>query len=187
MKTIKSGLDVAQLDKAIKELKQYRDKELPEKIDKFLEKLCRTIAETANDWYNRDPNSGQVWYDGEKRNLPVDSQYNRNVNIVYHKVQDGLWMVDAMGRGVCFIEFGAGVYASVQDLDHERMAANVGVYVWPGSWSDEHGETWKEWIESGKDPYKYIYNLKPRPGLYKGIQKAETEIRRMIRRGEKDD
>lgn len=188
MKTIKTSLDTAQLAKAMRELERYRDKELQEKIDKFLEKLCRKIAETAEQYYNgSDPQTGLAWFDGDKTGLDVNDSLNRNVNIVYHKVQDGLWMVDAMGRGVCFIEFGAGVYAKVQDMDHQRMAANINVAVYPGSWSDEHGQTWKEWIESGKDPRKYIYNLKPRPGMYRGIRKAERMIKNMAKKGIADD
>ncbi len=188
MKVIKSTLDSAQLKNAMRELQRYRDKELQEKIDNFLEKLCRKIAEVADRYYNgQDPKTGLPWFDGDKSKVTADDALNRNVNIVYHKVQDGLWMVDAMGRGVCFIEFGAGVYATVQDLDHEKMASNIGVYVWPGSWSDEHGKTWEKWIAGGNNPYKYIYNLKPRPGMYKGIKQAETMIREMARKGAAND
>lgn len=141
MKTIVMGLDPASIDSAIKELEEFA-RDLPSKNEEFLRRLARKgndVAATLFQYGNQNPIPG-------------------NVKMTYYAVDDHTWVIEASGTQVCFLEFGTGVYA---DSGH-KYASQMPFEVRPGSWSDEHGKTYQDWLNN-KDPNKgeYRYNGYP--------------------------
>jgi hypothetical protein len=86
---------------------------------------------------------------------------------------------------IAFIEFGAGVYAEPQMAD---AGENLGIKIYPGSWSDEYGEKIdgkspaQRWRDShGGSLQGWPYNRQARPGLqmaYNAICKEYASIAR---------
>ena len=169
-------LDEKDITRHIKMLEKYRDVTLPKKIEKFMSRLateCQTTADNTYNKYVKSKLTGLPWFDTWR------------VYVEVRRETDDVWVVEANGREVCFIEFGTGVYAHAQDLEHHNMAENVNVLVYPGSWSETHGRTYQEWIASGREPEKYPFNLEPRPGMYNGIQRVKELVAKAIKDGVK--
>ena len=79
---------------------------------------------------------------------------------------------------ISFLEFGTGLYA---DASHKYVSM-VDYNVYPGSWSENHANTWYEWINAGNDPKKYPYNKQPRRGVYLGMEAARNYVKSMAQR-----
>lgn len=92
--------------------------------------------------------------------------YRGAVQVEAEKIEDGYAIV-ASGERVCFLEFGAGMYA----MAHMNALAdpkNLGFKVEPGSWSMTEGaRTWADWEDR---PSEYPYNQPARPGMYEAYK-----------------
>lgn len=146
---INCSLDTKSIDKAIRQIERYQ-KQMPQKLDKLLKNLAELGADTAR----------QVF--GSAATVTVD------------KTENG-YTITANGEAVCFLEFGTGVYASVQS---EEAYESIPFKVKPGSWSEseEGAHTWSAWLAAGGTPETYPYNHTPRPGMFNAYQKIRDSI-----------
>lgn len=112
----------------------------------LMEELCKDAKETANAVYGSDVYVSFALSSG----FPPKA------------------VVFADGEEVCFIEFGAGVYAAPEN-GFAPEASKIGVTVYPGSWSETHERTFQNWEAKGR-PGEYAYNKVPRAGLYAAYQ-----------------
>ena len=86
--------------------------------------------------------------------------------------KDGHSMI-AQSPAIVFLEFGTGARTE----SDAPYADKVSVNVYPGSWSEEHENTWAQWIEGGGDPEKYRYNRYPKRGMYLAAQRMKREVK----------
>lgn len=77
--------------------------------------------------------------------------------------------VSANGDQLLFIEFGTGFPAD------ESMGLSFGFGA--GSWSDEHADTFNQWLASGANPDDYPYNMQGRDAFWK----VEQDLRAIIK------
>lgn len=77
----------------------------------------------------------------------------------------------ATDEAIVFMEFGTGLKTE----SNAPYADKVSVPVYPGSWSEEHANTWQDWIDSGRDPELYPYNHAPKRGMYWAAQRMKRE------------
>lgn len=133
----------------------------PSSINKALrevEKMQQKLVERNEELVKRLAEIGQQ---------AAEDAYGPSVHVYPEKTGDNTWTIYAEGRGVCFIEFGTGVYAKAEDV-YEDIPFSVA----PGSWSEgpDGAHTWSQWMEAGKDPYSYPYNHVPHPGMLAAYQ-----------------
>lgn len=140
-------LSVEGINKAIKDIEKFQ-KEVENKLDL----LCKRLAElgvsvVADDYgYTR---GGEITVDWEK-------------------VDDG-YLVTAAGKGVMFLEFGAGDEAGTG-----FQGADVPVDTSPGSWSSTHGKQYSEngyWVWNGH----VFRSIAPRSGMYFATERIKQE------------
>lgn len=128
-----------------------------------LEKYAKDLEDKANEITRRVASVGAeevVRADGE------------NIATSVEPIENGHAMV-AQHPAIVFMEFGTGVRTE----SDAPYADKVSVNVYPGSWSEEHANTWEEWIESGKDPELYPYNHSPKRGMYWAAQRMKREVK----------
>jgi len=153
-----NGIHPSAINGAVKKIQKYREKTLIDKINKTMGDICARFTEVASE------------------------AFGSSVAFSQTKVGDFAYEITAFspdGRVlVTFLEFGTGYYA---DPTHE-YADDVDFNVYPGSWSEEHANTWFKWLQAGKDPAKYPYNHEPRRGMLKGMEAARKYVESMAKR-----
>lgn len=128
-----------------------------------LEKYAKDLEDKANEITRR------VASVGAEEVVRVDGE---NIATSVEPIENGHAMV-AQHPAIVFMEFGTGVRTE----SDAPYADKVSVNVYPGSWSEEHANTWEEWIESGKDPELYPYNHSPKRGMYWAAQRMKREVK----------
>lgn len=146
-------LTVESINKAIKEIEKFQ-----KEVETRLDLLCKRLAElgvsvVADDYgYTR---GGEITVDWEK-------------------VEDG-YLVTAAGKGVMFLEFGAGDEAGTG-----FMGEDVPVDTAPGSWSSTHGKQYSEkgyWVWNGH----VFTSVAPRSGMYFASERIKQEVESVAR------
>lgn len=135
MKTKTYTLSVQSLDALMSDLKAYLE-DFKDKEQQFLEQLAETAKNALETAYN-----------------------SSHITVTYEPFQDGAIHgvnVIAGGKGIGFIEFGAGVYAG----EGSEFKDNAPFEVYPGSWSENHAQTYQEWVKNGQQG-EYRYNRQP--------------------------
>lgn len=135
------SLDYDDLSRALREINAYK-KSFNAKVDEFLRRLCEYGADIAQEQFNTDRG---------KNPIP-----NGLVMVGYEKVEDNVYRLIANGEQVCFLEFGTGVYAG----NGHPYAKTAPVKVYPGSYSEDHGGTYADWINKGAQG-EYRFNGYP--------------------------
>lgn len=141
------SLDLNNVQAAIDALNKYADD-----LDRKAKEITYRVASVGADEVVR--------VDGE------------NIATSVEPIENGHAMV-AQHPAIVFMEFGTGVRTE----SDAPYADKVSVNVYPGSWSEEHANTWEEWIESGKDPELYPYNHSPKRGMYWAAQRMKREVK----------
>lgn len=159
MKTVTIYLDDTSITDAMKTLDNYvngsGEGTLTGIIDKKMQKVIDAAVAAARKHYR-----------------------SRSTVVNGYKVNDNLYVIEAVGRQVTFLEFGAGLYAN---HGYAAEAEDLGFTVYSGSWSEWHKRTWQNWIASGGKPSKYPLNFKPRRGMYWAVRAARSALRRMTK------
>lgn len=140
-----------------RKLEDYRKKELPTKVEKTMGDIGERFTSVASDAFG----AGVMFYSKKVGNFAYE--------ISATSLTDQL---------ITFLEFGTGLYA---DASHKYVSM-VDYNVYPGSWSENHANTWYEWINAGNDPKKYPYNKQPRRGVYLGMEAARRYLKSMAQR-----
>ena len=181
MRVIKANLSSESLDNLISELKAYRDS-YDEKVWTFLRQLaevCRDSLQTDYDqsvamanaardvsWLKRGDRAG--W-----SVMPIEV----SVEPAFGEKASG-YVISANGSDVCFIEFGAGMFAGNPTNEY---ADRVPISIQPGSWSDAHAETWKHWVGAGRPKNEYPYNIFPANAFPKAYNKMANSVHPLAR------
>lgn len=145
-RVFKTDLSVKGIENLKKELINYRDNELPKKLDLFVKKL----AESGIPVIERQMAQASYTYDEKGIESGADTTHN-----TYVKVDSLIGMSKATlvleGREVLFIEFGAGVHhnGSVGSSPHP-LGAQYGFLI--GSYGMGNGskQVWGYYADSGE-------------------------------------
>lgn len=162
MRRFKVSLSTNGLQAFIRELEEMKV-EVEEKEAMFMTELAKIVADSLTESYSGKPVdvTTEQFVDGDKRG----------------------YIVRASGEALGFIEFGTGVYAGYGSVH----ADDVPFKVYPGSWSEEHSQTYQKWVESGKDPYAYPLNRYPTNAIPKAynalVANAHTLAREIFGEG----
>ena len=105
-KVISFKLSVDSIDKAIKELEEYKQW-IERKTDEFRRRVAERLRDEAQDGFNRsivdhlivNPNNPDAPHTPIKAEVKVDTSDSGNVTVVFTTGKDAVW-----------VEFGAGVY-----------------------------------------------------------------------------
>lgn len=140
-------LSVEGINKAIKDIEKFQ-KEVENKLDL----LCKRLAELGVSV------------------VADDYEYTRGgeITVDWEKVDDG-YLVTAAGKGVMFLEFGAGDEAGTG-----FQGADVPVDTSPGSWSSTHSKQYSEngyWVWNGH----VFRSIAPRSGMYFATERIKQE------------
>lgn len=141
------SLDLNNVQAAIDALNKYADD-----LDRKAKEITYRVASVGADEVVR--------VDGENIATSVEPTENGHAMVAQHPA-------------IVFMEFGTGVRTE----SDAPYADKVSVNVYPGSWSEDHANTWEEWIESGKDPELYPYNRSPKRGMYWAAQRMNREAK----------
>lgn len=152
-KTIQIRLTPESIQKAINELQAERNR-IPVKLREIGNRLAQEGAAVAR------------------------SIYGSSVSVSVEETSSGFKIV-ASGRPVAFFEFGAGIYT---DPTHPLAgeAAKEGLYVYDGSYSEEHARQYVEWN------YWYFGGMKiegvqPRYALWSADQQMAANLAKVAR------
>lgn len=165
MKRLKINvLDPSSIAGAIEELDKYR-KWTDEQTQRFFMDLAKEARDIAESEFAKAPTL-VTWTD--KDGNPIDWREQPQVTVQKH--DNGVSII-ADGSDVCFIEFGTGVWADARSPLAVAAQRNLGVMVYPGSWSIDHGRTFQAWEAAGRKG-EYRFNAKPARAMlaaYKAI------------------
>ena len=125
-KVISFTLDPSSIDKAIREVQQYKA-EIARKTEQLRQRVATLIAWRASQGFSSALVDDII--NGEVRNGSVDVQVDE---------RGGITVIIAVGEDAAFIEFGAGVYynGSVGSSPHPK-GAELGMTI--GSYGKGHG------------------------------------------------
>lgn len=159
-----SAFDANSIMNAYKELAAWR-RQFNYRCKRFVQLIAKEGAEVAQQVYGE----GQTWTEDDVKITSFTVQ-------VEAVPTDSGYAIVANGEQVCFLEFGAGVYAGGNPL-----GKNMPFDVRAGSWSEsaEGKHTWSKWLASGKAMQDYPYNQPHSPGMYmawKAIMDKTREI-----------
>ena len=157
MKTVKMYLDEASITNAMKQLQHYAEDRGPGTLTEIIDQKIQKVVDAAVA-------------------AAVKHYKSASTEVHGYKVNDNLWVIEAVGDQVTFLEFGAGLYAN---HGYAAEAEDLGFDVYSGSWSEWHARTWQEWVASGKKPGDYPFNRKPKRGMYWAVRAARSALRRM--------
>lgn len=148
--------DTDSIDRGMAYLKEFERKE-HEKIVKELPHLIASRARRAA--MRAYQGYAYVWYS-------VD--------------ENGTITIGADDDEICFIEFGAGVYAESEKNDLSIYTKGLGFYVFPGSWSLFHKKTYQRWEAEGR-PGEYQYNIQPLRGLHTAYNLILNDLEKLAK------
>ena len=133
----------------------------------------RTAAKTIDEYVKHDKQREKILRKAAEEAVKTAYYtYRGAVNVEARKIENG-WAIIASGERVCFIEFGAGMYA----LAHMNALADerkLGFRVEPGSWSMTEGM--RTWADYEDHPQDYPYNQPARPGMYEAYKAIQRNI-----------
>jgi len=158
VRRITISLSTVGCDKALKELEKFR-KEIKPKLNE----VCRRLAELGAEEARRivsmvDPMEG-----------------NTDVTISTHPIENG-WAISASGADVYFVEFGTG------DMATSTHGFDVSVPVYPGSWSEGHGQKYSVngyWWYNGQmltETYSYAPMFRADRIIRENVRKISKEV-----------
>ena len=159
-KTIHMKLSPYSIEKAIKELQEYKEKRL--NAQAVADRLIKALSEEAM------------------------ARFEGKAAITPRRISDSVWEIEFTASGthrlITFLEFGTGV----PTLDNPDYAESLPIKVYAGSWSEEHGHTYEQWQATngyinGKYYEEYPYNLEPMRGIFYGMEAAREELSRIMR------
>lgn len=151
MKRIEIELSTESCEKALEELKAYKEKVLPR-----LEEVCKRLAEIGM----------------QEANAHLTLALGNTDATIYTEKIDGGYKLVMSGSDVYFIEFGTG--------SNVEPHYQVSVPVFPGSWSMEHSQKYAKqgWWWYGGEPL--IGTIAYMPMYYAG-KKMREEIPRIVK------
>lgn len=164
-------LSIKDLERLKKELINYRDKILPNKLDEFV----RRLAEAGIPVVERNIAQASITYDDKGIQSGSDTEHN-----IYVKVDSLIGISQATlvleGKEILFIEFGSGVYhnkVGVGDTKHPKGAEN-GFLI--GTYGLGHGsqKVWGYYADSGE--VVMTHGTKATMPMYK----ASLEIKKRV-------
>lgn len=154
MKITVDVFDVKSIDRAIKQLEEYRDS-----LDRKAKELCQRLAQmgaTYAEW-----NFSGVLYAGD-----IDYE------ITVEQVDESTYAVKADGDSVLFMEFGAGVKHGYGHPQAEEFGMGPGTYPnGKGYWKDPNG--W--WFKQG-DQKIHTYGNAPGMPMYNAAKSIREEV-----------
>lgn len=156
-----ANLSYKSLTQLLKDIEAYQN-QLKTKCDEFAKRLAEYGSSVA----------GQAFNMGGLGIIPPD------VTMSVERMDDGKYSIVANGTTVCFLEFGTGLYAGNPS---DKYAAQMPFRVEPGSWSKEHGGTWQDWLDQGKDPNAYPFNAYPVRGMLQAYNAMVDNAERIAR------
>lgn len=162
MKTITMTLDSKSIDKALKEIREYK-KWLQKKTDELLSALVDVGVKEASIRFTT------AMYDG------LEAQPDADVEGI--KTNDG-WVIRAKGRDVVFIEFGAGVYHNPSEpYPNPRPDGIVGI----GEFGDGKGKR-QGWVYKNANDERVFTRGNPSAmPLWYATQEMERQITKIAR------
>ena len=178
MTVVKMWLDRESIGNAIKKLQHYAHGTGPGTLDALIEKRMQVAVNAAiraaTTAYNRyvPPAAFNI----KDSFSAIDGGH---ITVTGYRLNKTTWVIEAAGRSIGFIEFGTGFYADASHPFVTGEDSNVPFKVYPGSWSEENGNTYKEWMDRGADMRKYPWNSHPTRGLYRGYEAARKALLRM--------
>lgn len=109
---------------------------------------------------------GQLQWEYDDANL---NRINEEVEVDDPYIDaDGKVVIRAYGNSIAFVEFGAGVYADGSEF--------IALQFYPGSWSEQHGRTYQEWVDAGM-PGEYRFNQEPVRAFDSIIRDLDIHVR----------
>lgn len=138
------------IDRAIRECERL-EKEFGRKVDIFLERLANLGYSTLD----------SLGYNGD------------SVKVTVEKIENG-YAINAAGKGIVFLEFGAGDTVA----SGNRYAGQMPFEVRPGSYSETHARQYadyKRWIFGGV----VYHEIRPREGMQTTWETIMQEWRRI--------
>lgn len=168
MHTITVSLNPRSVEKAIKELADYKRK-LNDKLNNAMRKIATDIAARILEIYAEqpiDPHLPEEWNElptAEAVELPSGNGYEVVIN----------------GKQVGFLEFGAGAYAGAG----ESYKNEVTFPVYPGSYSETLGSgSYMRWVMYHGTDQDYIFNRIPARAIYRAVQEMKPLITEYVRK-----
>lgn len=164
MKRLSANLSYKSLTQLLKDIEDYQKNWLPRKVDEFASELAKVGRDEASRLYSQGGGSP----------IPPD------VTVTAVKLEDGKYAIVANGTQVCFLEFGAGVYAT----SSHPYSSEVPFEVYPGSYSENHGHTFEDWLNSNSpNKGEYKFNTVPTRALlsaYNEMVRRSREVAQKV-------
>ena len=120
-KTIKFGLSTSEIQRAIKEVKEFK-KDFQKKVDTYRKRIAEEIAVNASTYFDNSVMDDVINGSPRKPDVDVTFSDNGKISVVVANGEDAVWC-----------EFGAGVYrnGSVGSSPHPRgndLGFTIGSY-----------------------------------------------------------
>ena len=171
---VKMMLDRESIGRAIDKLEKYAHGKGQGSLDAIIEKKIQVAVNAA---VRRATHAFNTYV--PPKALGIKDTYSAidagQVTVTGYRLNSTTWIIEASGRTVGFMEFGTGHWTTEEDI----IKNDVPYDVWPGSWSEQHKNTYKEWMDSGVDPNKYPWNSKPTRAMEKALDSARKALKRM--------
>lgn len=167
-------LDYQSVANAAKRVRNYCDKDLPEKANMLSKRIAEQCKGSASVYF-----TSAVYDLHAKTHQPMEKA---NITVTMRKIGKGVkspqYVVTARGKAVAFVEFGAGVYFNGNGSDRPRPEGIVGI----GEYGKGHGKQWSWAYRTGKfrkgggQEVRITAGTPAQPGMWLAAKEAREKL-----------
>lgn len=160
MPKIRVSLDAQSIDKAIKQIREYRDS-LPEKLERLRQRVAAELAADMRAGFNGAEGEFILHEGSQVPSVSVTTENDGDITLVI-----------AHGKEAVFIEFGAGVYFNAGGTPNPRPPGIVNI----GEYGKGYGkrQVWGFYDESGE--LKLTHGTPASMPMYYAVQRIVPRI-----------
>ena len=170
-----NGVTIEGIDEVLNAINLI-ERNIQERQRYFVNQLAVVAQESLQESYdeavaNANALRDLAWLRGDKPNWsvqPIEVSVEEDTG-----ADNPTFIVSAEGQDVCFVVFGAGMYAGVAP---DSFSSEMSIGIYPGSWSRYHEKTWNYWIGKGYPKEEYPYNIYPASAFAKAYAKILNSI-----------
>lgn len=176
-KVLTASLSAQSLDNLAKQLEEF-ESDLGEREEFYMELLSEMVESSMKRIYDEAVADANARREAAIRRGDRPQWEVMPITVTHEKLngEENGYVIKANGKDLVFVEFGTGMYASSNEFGD-----NLGIGIYPGSWSRYHERTWNNWVEKGYPQDEYPYTIFPANAIPKVMDELVVNAHSLAR------